>query len=146
MWVSTLKVNQIPKQYSIIYNIFIAALTPTTQFYHFFLTFDCINHNILLSKSNLHIFRSVTNKQFESYLSNRSQFVCVNDVNSDPTEITHGVPHWSILGPILFLIFINDFPDSSDFFKFTLFAVIVTSYLDLRNLIQIIFKIICVQN
>ena len=70
--------------------------------------FDCISHNILLRKLNHYGIRGTCHSWFESYLSNRSQFTEINNIRSSLRFVTCGVPQGSILGPILFLLYVND--------------------------------------
>jgi hypothetical protein len=72
--------------------------------------FDSCNHQILLSKLSGLGIRGAALDWFANYLSDRSQFVCVIGVNSSMQTIRLGVPQGSILGPILFLLYINDLP------------------------------------
>ena len=95
--------------------------------------FDCVSHDILLSKLNFYGIRGIALNWFKSYLSDRKQYTMINNTSSQLQNITHGVPQGSILGPLLFLIFINDLPNSSNLFKYTLFADDSTLSVDFEN-------------
>ena len=84
--------------------------------------FDTIDHTILLDKLYHYGIRGISNDWVKSYLKNRKQFVQYDDAISDCKEIVCGVPQGSILGPKLFILYINDICNISELMKFVLFA------------------------
>jgi hypothetical protein len=84
--------------------------------------FDTVDHKILLNKLEHYGVRDTAFKWFKSYLTNRSQQVLCNGSLSTLNLILYGVPQRSILGPLLFLIYINDLPNSSTLLRYILFA------------------------
>ena len=84
--------------------------------------FDTVDYEILLSKLDYYGIRGISNNWFKSYLSNRKQFVSINGYDSGLAEIKCGVPQGSVLGPLLFLLYINDLNQAIKFCKVHHFA------------------------
>ena len=102
--------------------------------------FDTVNHDILLTKLNHYGIRGSGLQWFKSYLSNRKQFVSFNGVSSLIKDMSCGVPQGSCLGPLLFLIYINDLPNSSSLLNFHLFADDTHLYYESDSIKEIEFK------
>ena len=96
--------------------------------------FDTVDHTILLKKLHQYGIRGNLNKWFENYLANRSQYVSCNGKTSDIQNVSCGVPQGSILGPLLFILYINDFSNVSDILYYVLFADDTNVFLNGRDI------------
>ena len=99
--------------------------------------FDLVEHDVLLKKLSHYGIRGVALNWLKSYLQNREQFVAVNSKDSNKSTMKYGVPQGSILGPLLFLIYINDIPGICEFAKFVLYADDANIIISGENMIEI---------
>ncbi len=95
--------------------------TPLNIFLDLSKAFDTLEHKILLKKLNYYGINGVAYNLMESYLTNRKQYVDMDDVKLEMLMVTTGVPQGSILGPLLLIIYVNDIANASDLFNFIIF-------------------------
>ena len=84
--------------------------------------FDTLDHQILFDKLEHYGVRGLALQWIKSYFSNRTQFVQINDTRSSEEIIRCGVPQGSILGPLFFILYINDLPKATSLAECLLFA------------------------
>ncbi len=92
--------------------------TPVNIFLDHSKAFDTLDHHILIKKLEFYGLHGLSLKRMESYLSNRTQYVEIYESNADMLHLSTGVPQGSILGPLLFIIHINDISNASKMFDF----------------------------
>ena len=106
-------------------------------FLDFSKAFDTVDHNILLRKLFCYGFRGPIHAWFRSYLEGRFQYVDINGTCSNKLPVTASVPQGSILGPLLFLLYINDFCKCSNSFDIIHFSDDSTIYISGDDLAQL---------
>ena len=100
--------------------------------------FDTVNYDILLWKLNQYGIRGHANDFFHSYLTGRRQHTCVNGVCSETRELTCGVPQGSVLGPLFFILYMNDIINAADANNIRLYADDTGIFLHGKNIYNLI--------
>ena len=106
---------------------------PTNIYIDLSKAFDTLNHSILLEKLQYYGVTGTSLSLLDNYLSDRCQYVEYNGHRSNTLPITTGVPQGSVLGPLLFLIYINDLPMVSDVFNMLMYADDTTLYCNIDH-------------
>ena len=105
--------------------------------------FDTLDHCILLDKLYKYGIQGTPWNWFKSYLENRKRYVCYSDTLSATMPITHGVPQGSILGPLLFILYINNLANVSENLFSILFADDTTVLIEGTNINTMIATLNC---
>lgn len=116
---------------------FESRLLTSGIFVDFSKTFDCLNHEIRLKKLEHYDFCGHTLKLFTSYLNSRSQYVVLNHCPSENLKIRNGVPQGSLLGPLLFNVYINYICNISKAVKNIIWADDTSIFLSSRDIVEL---------
>ena len=111
-----------------------ARRIPLNVYLDFSKAFDFLSHSILLDKLKHYGVEGVAHDLLKNYLKNRKQFVQLNDHSSELKCVLNDVPQGSILGPLLFLIYLNDIPNSNIVFNILLYADDTTLFRNLEDI------------
>ena len=98
--------------------------------------FDTIDHNILLQKLEHYGIEGIPLQLLKNYLTNRKRYVKFYDIKSNLLQIKTGVSQGSILGPLLFIIYINDFSRATTIFDFICYADDTTLFCTISKLVN----------
>ena len=130
--------NAVQKLLSHVYEAFDKGEFVLNIFLDLSKAFDVVNRRYLLYKLKRYGVNENELSWFTSYLDDRHQFTCINGNSSTVLSVQRGVPQGSILGPLLFIVYINDICNSSDYFKFIMYADDTSLLVSSNNIVEML--------